>query len=906
MLTFSGKHIKNNEFMNKFMKNMNKLIKQYLLGVLTISALSLGLFAGATVASANVVPSCDRAILRGTLVPDGTAMDAWFEWGPTSSLGNNTPRNTYYSETQYSYTITGLTPNTNYYTRAVAESTAGRIYGNIENFQTSQCSNPEPTITPVTVSISASPSSIVAGKSSTLSWSSSGATDCYASMGDGAEWSNQGLYPNSSTPVHPSQTTTYKINCSNSTGGRDSASTTVNVTNGGGTTSSGNIQPGNLNYQCLTPTSVRLNWTSGVNANSNSVQKMVNGSWNWLFNSNSTDMSSRTYTDYNFSPNSSYRVKYAPEFPSNVVTPDCGSGPVENQPTVTITADDNNLNYNESTIVRWSSTYATSCSASGGRNGWSGSKSTSGSFPTGLLPANTTYNITCSNNFGSDNDSVTIYVDGQVGGNPPTVSIEADDTNIDYDESTTVRWNSDNADYCTASGGRNSWSGSRKLSGSFFTSSLTSDVTYTITCSNNYGSRSDSVTVNVGDNNNNNEGPDVTTRSATDVDYTSATLNGRVDGNGLSTRAWFEYGTTRSLNESTRERSYGSGSTSYDEDITGLRRNTVYYFRAVAENAEDTVYGNILSFTTDGDYVVEPPVYGNRPTVNITSDLTTVAYNGTTVIRWYTTNASSCYASGGSVGWSGNKSIGPGVFYSGSLTSAKTYTITCTNSYGTATDSVTVGVNGRVLGTTTYRPAPTSYVLITSSVDRNQPIVPTLDNTRPHPGDEINYTVTYQNIGNASITNLTLRVDLPYEVDYLSSNPTNPIRSGQTLIFNLGTLKANGQGTVSIRVRVKDNVAPGTSLNFPATLTYTDPSGYTQSVNANVYAQTWDGGDNTTIINTENNGTVLGANALGAGFFPGSLFEWLILLILILILIVLIKYIFNSSSNNNTHTVVHH
>jgi uncharacterized repeat protein (TIGR01451 family) len=198
--------------------------------------------------------------------------------------------------------------------------------------------------------------------------------------------------------------------------------------------------------------------------------------------------------------------------------------------------------------------------------------------------------------------------------------------------------------------------------------------------------------------------------------------------------------------------------------------------------------------------------------------------------------------------------------------------------------------------------------LITSSVDRNQPIVPTLDNTRPHPGDEINYTVTYQNIGNASITGLTLRVDLPYEVDYIYSNPNNPVRSGQTLIFNLGTLKANGQGTVAIRVRVKDNVRPGTSLNFPATLTYTDPSGNTQSVTANVYAQTWDGDNtNTTIINTDNeDGRILGANALGAGFFPGSLFEWLILLILILILIVLIKYIFSQSSSSNTHTVVHH
>jgi uncharacterized repeat protein (TIGR01451 family) len=189
---------------------------------------------------------------------------------------------------------------------------------------------------------------------------------------------------------------------------------------------------------------------------------------------------------------------------------------------------------------------------------------------------------------------------------------------------------------------------------------------------------------------------------------------------------------------------------------------------------------------------------------------------------------------------------------------------------------------------TTTRPPASSLVLITSSVDRNQPIVPTIDNTRPHPGDEINYTVSYQNIGTGSITNLTLQVPLPPEVDYLFSNPSNPTFFGNTLTFNLGTLRANGQGTVTVRVRVRQDIPPGVNLNFPAILSYTNPGGQTQSVNANVSAQVFS--EPTTTPPTTN----LGANVFGAGYLPNNVFGWLFLVILVLLLVYLGKYLFGT------------
>lgn len=117
------------------------------------------------------------------------------------------------------------------------------------------------------------------------------------------------------------------------------------------------------------------------------------------------------------------------------------------------------------------------------------------------------------------------------------------------------------------------------------------------------------------DDNDNDDEPEVTTRSASDIKETSAVLNGRVDGNGLSTRVWFEYSDDRDdvdNDEETSEDSVGSGTTSFNERITGLRRNTTYYFRAVAENNDGEDRGSIMSFRTDDDNDDEPECDDNR------------------------------------------------------------------------------------------------------------------------------------------------------------------------------------------------------------------------------------------------------------------------------------------------------
>lgn len=81
-------------------------------------------------------------------------------------------------------------------------------------------------------------------------------------------------------------------------------------------------------------------------------------------------------------------------------------------PTVTLSAAATTVDAGTSTTLTWSSTNATSCSASGG---WSGTKATSGSEGTGNLSQDTGFGLTCTGAGGSASKEVTITVNLVVG-----------------------------------------------------------------------------------------------------------------------------------------------------------------------------------------------------------------------------------------------------------------------------------------------------------------------------------------------------------------------------------------------------------------------------------------------------------------------------------------------------------
>jgi lysophospholipase L1-like esterase len=103
------------------------------------------------------------------------------------------------------------------------------------------------------------------------------------------------------------------------------------------------------------------------------------------------------------------------------------------------------------------------------------------------------------------------------------------------------------------------------------------------------------------------EAPATTTTAATSITTDGAVLHGDVNPNGLTTNAWFEYGTDPGLSSpaSTAPQSVGSGTgtVSFSASISGLVPWTTQFYRAVASNGGGTQRGAINSFPT-GEYYV--------------------------------------------------------------------------------------------------------------------------------------------------------------------------------------------------------------------------------------------------------------------------------------------------------------
>lgn len=96
------------------------------------------------------------------------------------------------------------------------------------------------------------------------------------------------------------------------------------------------------------------------------------------------------------------------------------------------------------------------------------------------------------------------------------------------------------------------------------------------------------------------QGPMVVTEAASTVSVFEATLNGTVDPNGEATDAWFEWGTTPAYGNTTPRQAAGSGTSAvaFSQTLTGLTPGATYHFRAAAQNASATTYGQDRTFTT--------------------------------------------------------------------------------------------------------------------------------------------------------------------------------------------------------------------------------------------------------------------------------------------------------------------
>ena len=160
-------------------------------------------------------------------------------------------------------------------------------------------------------------------------------------------------------------------------------------------------------------------------------------------------------------------------------------------PTVQLSSSATSVEINNEFTLTWSSTNASSCSASGD---WSNTIGTSGSFAITESSLGTkTYHISCSGGGNTATDSVSVEITSPPA---PSVSIETSVSSIVVNSSFTISWNSTNAVSCSASG---DWNDSIGLSGSKTILGSEAGVkTYGVTCSGSDGSTAeDSVLVRI-------------------------------------------------------------------------------------------------------------------------------------------------------------------------------------------------------------------------------------------------------------------------------------------------------------------------------------------------------------------------------------------------------------------------
>jgi hypothetical protein len=157
-------------------------------------------------------------------------------------------------------------------------------------------------------------------------------------------------------------------------------------------------------------------------------------------------------------------------------------------PSITFSATPTSVQTNGTSQLTWTTTNASSCTASGS---WSGAQATSGSKSIGPLTTTSTYTLSCTGGGGTTSSNATVTV----GNTPaPVVMISATPASVTSGTSATLNWSASNATSCTASNG---WTGSKSGQGSESVGPLTTGTTYMLTCTGNGGSSQNSVTVAV-------------------------------------------------------------------------------------------------------------------------------------------------------------------------------------------------------------------------------------------------------------------------------------------------------------------------------------------------------------------------------------------------------------------------
>ena len=248
----------------------------------------------------------------------------------------------------------------------------------------------------------------------------------------------------------------------------------------------------------------------------------------------------------------------------------------------------------------------------------------------------------------------------------PALTLTANPTSVASGAASTLTWNGTNVTSCTASG---AWSGAKAVSGSQSTGALTTNSTFTLSCTGSGGSVSGAATVAV-------------TAAPLAPTLTLTASPTSITSGSSSTLNWSSTNATSCT---------ASGAWSGSKAISGSQSTGALTSDSTFSlNCSGT--GGSIARSVTVTITATPPA----PTLTFTANPTTVSNGGASTLTWNTTNATSCIAIDG---WSGSKPIS-GSQSTGALTAATTFSLGCGGNGGMVSQSVTVTVaaEGAIFG----------------------------------------------------------------------------------------------------------------------------------------------------------------------------------------------------------------
>jgi hypothetical protein len=360
---------------------------------------------------------------------------------------------------------------------------------------------------------------------------------------------------------------------------------------------------------------------------------------------------------------------------------------------ITFTATPNSVTIGGLVVLNWSTTDATSCSASGGTgaDGWAGSllqASGTLALPAFVSVGAYAYSLTCTGPGGSVTGALTVSVGAAT---PPAaiLGFSATPAVLQSGGSTLLAWNSSGATTCTASGGTGTdgWGGSVSLSSagvSIGPLNASGVFVYTLTCTGPGGSSGpSSVIVTVS----------AAPPAATVLAFTALPTSVLV---GQSTAlAW------ASANATACTATGGTGADGWSGALASASIGQVVGPFTVAGTVTYTITcsgpgGSSAPSSVNVTVTAPPP---GPPGVTLTADgaaSASIQPGASLTLRWSTTNASSCTATGGTGtdGWTGTQATASSGTTLGPLSTPGiyTYTLTCSGPGGSTSTSVVVTV----------------------------------------------------------------------------------------------------------------------------------------------------------------------------------------------------------------------